>query len=527
MATSARTSAIGTNRPSRSALRERRGGRRRTRPRAFLGNSNGVTEKDDDGSGDDDGGLLYGMLDAARRAMASVSGEGVGTSNAGSEGRRFGLDETAAPTWESLAERCARIGGEEDVDADVADARAMERLFGTTTAPRVKFYRDHASWCPYSQKIWMQLEEKRIPYTLEKINMRCYGPKPTSFTSKVPSGALPVIELDGRVITESSIITQVLEQEFPEHESLLPYAPGSPEAQRATRLMRLERALFSSWMQWITSSWSDASGQSSFSEVLDEVDAELGAGGGPYFMGEEFTLVDIAYTPFLERMAASVLYFKGVKIEGNGGRWPHLDRWYAAMFTRKVYRGIKSDYYTTAHDLPPQLGGCAENGDNVQARDAIDGVDGTSWRLPLGPLDGTSLEPWWGEDDPKAARIEAARRIIGNHANVARFAARGCGKEGRPAYSAPLSDPNAVPGEEHIPAVDAALRMVVAALLSDDAGDSASIATREGSYDAAATTRSLAYLRDRIGVPRDMSYPAARQFRAHLNWAIDGIARAS
>lgn len=26
---------------------------------------------------------------------------------------------------------------------------------------------------------------------------------------------------------------------------------------------------------------------------------------------------------------------------------------------------------------------------------------------------------------------------------------------------------------------------------------------------------------DQIGVPRDMSYPAARQFRAHLNWAID------
>lgn len=32
---------------------------------------------------------------------------------------------------------------------------------------------------------------------------------------------------------------------------------------------------------------------------------------------------------------------------------------------------------------------------------------------------------------------------------------------------------------------------------------------------------SLSYIRDRVGVPSDVSLPVARQLRAHFNWAIN------
>ena len=53
-------------------------------------------------------------------------------------------------------------------------------------------------------------------------------------------------------------------------------------------------------------------------------------------------------------------------------------------------------------------------------------------------------------EDPPLDRLRAAAQLVGNHGAVTRFAARGCGREGRRPVSAPLSDPSATPGEEHI-----------------------------------------------------------------------------
>ena len=39
---------------------------------------------------------------------------------------------------------------------------------------------------------------------------------------------------------------------------------------------------------------------------------------GPYFLGSELSLVDITFTPMLERMAASLAYYKGMYMRGRG-----------------------------------------------------------------------------------------------------------------------------------------------------------------------------------------------------------------
>lgn len=74
--------------------------------------------------------------------------------------------EDCAPTWaelQALVEaRQAALGvPPPDLQNGPPSADALLRTFGTTGTPRIKLYRDHATWCPYCHKIILQV--RRAP----------------------------------------------------------------------------------------------------------------------------------------------------------------------------------------------------------------------------------------------------------------------------------------------------------------------------------------------------------------------------
>merc|ERR1712070_1195650 len=116
---------------------------------------------------------------------------------------------------------------------------------------------------------------------------------------------------------------------------------------------------------------------------------------------------------------------------------------------------------------------------------------------------------------------------MGNNSEaVVQFALRGAGAKNmfRKRFQAPLADPYAEPSTSLMADVDAALRHTAQALLQGVEGAEESLrgdlSSSGSSGDRKATADCLRYLRDRVGVPRDMPFVAARQLRAHLNWAI-------
>ena len=73
----------------------------------------------------------------------------------------------------------------------------------------------------------------------------------------------------------------------------------------------------------------------------------------------------------------------------------------------------------------------------------------------------------------------------------------------------------------------AGMRHVAHALLvgveAKQAGDRPLIVGDDQPVSGEAVIPSAAYLRGRVGVPRDLPLPSARQLRAHCNWLIDSV----
>ncbi|EDX87637.1 Glutathione S-transferase, N-terminal domain protein [Synechococcus sp. PCC 7335] len=344
------------------------------------------------------------------------------------------------------------------------NAQSRLRLFGRSEAEvRVTLYRDNHAWCPYCQKVWLWLEEKRVPYRIEKVTMFCYGQKEAWYKRIVPSGMLPALSIDGHIITESDDILIALEKEFGT------LGPGMRDAQ-VLPLRQLERLLFRAWCSWLCqpSGWfgQEKNNREQFVRVVASVETALAQTPGPYFLSD-FSTADIVFTPYVERMNASLYYYKGYSLREEN---PKLSDWFDAMESRLTYRGTQSDFHTHVHDLPPQMGGCYENNDS---RTKIN-----QRRVDQGP--------WYGLPDvtypePATAKAEALARVIKHRQNIIR----------------------ANPADDSL--FDEALRCALTQMMTQDA-----CRPPEGS-DAA-----LRYLRDRINVPRDMSIYAAKQLRTAL-----------
>jgi len=356
----------------------------------------------------------------------------------------------------------------------INNSYANLRLFGHTENDAiVTLYRDRHSWCPYCQKIWLWLEFKRIPYRVKKINMFCYGQKESWFLEKVSSGKLPAIEFKGDVITESDNIIVFLENEFGALGSFI-----SSSHLRKTR--ELEREIFRSWCNWLcreSFNFLDNSlRKKRFKESISEFDEILKKSESGFidpvlsYSGLiEPGIGDIIFIPYMERINASLMYYKGFNLRSN---YRYIDKWLSLFEGTSIYRGTQGDFHTHSHDLPPQMGGCYKeiNEKQIAFSNSIDTGEG------LGNFEFNK-----NYDSKYYARF-ALKRVIKHKENLIKV--------------------NPYDKESFEESLRSALTHMI---------------TGEVIIPDKLSGKSLRYLKNRISVPRDMPIISARLLRQSLN----------
>ncbi|KAI8073595.1 glutathione S-transferase [Thamnidium elegans] len=197
---------------------------------------------------------------------------------------------------------------------------------------KIIFY--NAVVCPYAQRAAIALRESGALY--ETIDIDLVN-KPEWYKDVNPDTKVPALGVEGQNIAESLVIIEYINDRFPKA-NLLP-----KEAIRRANV-RFVIEFFTTKINGVFFKYLFGSqDESSFEEFDKEINASLvrldklltqQSATGPYFLGNEFSLADIAIAPFFLRILGfSKIYLKGYQFEALKTH-PRLEEFIKGITTR-------------------------------------------------------------------------------------------------------------------------------------------------------------------------------------------------
>jgi glutathione S-transferase len=199
-----------------------------------------------------------------------------------------------------------------------------------------------AEVCPYAQRTHMTLIEKGLTFERREVDL---ANKPAWFEEVSPYSKVPVVKIGDRVVWESSIINEFIDEAFPEK----PMMPADPYQRAQARI----------WIDFCNTRWvedfyvllmeRDAGKQDALREKVTadlrkiEFDGMAKLSDGPFWLGAEISLLDMTYYPFFERFGM-LSHYRGVTIPDDCLR---LIRWLNLMRERESVKATMHDdaYY--------------------------------------------------------------------------------------------------------------------------------------------------------------------------------------
>lgn len=215
-----------------------------------------------------------------------------------------------------------------------------------------------AAWfCPFVQRIWIALEEKKVPYQYHEINPY---KKEESFLKINPRGLVPAFIVgNGTPLYESIVLMEYLEDAFPQSIPLLPEDP-------------IDRARVRMWVDHISKKivpgffrLMQAQEENNQNESRKDLEKAIYQFAeqlkGPYFTGEQFGMADIALVPFIQRQYFVLQKHRALSIPKDSEVWQKWHRWVEAVLAQESVQNTMSDPEHYAPILERYLNNTAES----------------------------------------------------------------------------------------------------------------------------------------------------------------------
>ncbi|KAH9880118.1 hypothetical protein J1614_002144 [Plenodomus biglobosus] len=244
--------------------------------------------------------------------------------------------------------------GKDHPDADIypeATGLAAPTVKAHSAEQPLKLY---SGWfCPFVQRVWITLEEKGIPYQYIEVNP--YH-KPQALLDLNPRGLVPTLQYQNKPLYESTVLCEFLEEAFSEHKPQLLPKDAYDRARTRIWIDYVGSRIIPAYHRFLQHQGEEGlkEKQTEFLTHMKEFTREMDP-QGPYFLGSEFSLVDITIAPWATRLWVFD-HFKGgsgIPEVGKGGEeedvWKRFRVWHEKVENRK---SVKATLSEKQHYLP-------------------------------------------------------------------------------------------------------------------------------------------------------------------------------
>jgi glutathione S-transferase len=246
----------------------------------------------------------------------------------------------------------------------------------------VTLYNSAGSTC--SQRVRFVLAAKGIEFEKHDLNLLAGDQLKPEYLKINPNGVVPTLVHKGTVVTDSSVIIEYLDEEFPNPERFVPADAGRRAAMRslmrfidevptpAVRVPSFNLAFISAFRGMdeqefvavanakpLRKEFMLAMGRTGFSDAdmaqaldrlgrsMRRMNEEIANSGGPWMMGTQLTLADIAVMPTVVRL-------EDIGLSRLWAGMPSIERWREQIVRHPAYAAT---YYPGSHvsDRYPEL----------------------------------------------------------------------------------------------------------------------------------------------------------------------------